>query len=62
MATNRRFLQRRKTRRLIDHQERAGMTYVLYEPAWADAWPHLEDWFVPEAFFMSRGRYPPGIA
>jgi hypothetical protein len=62
MGKTRAFLQRRKTRRLIDHQEGAGVTYVLHERAWADAWPHLNDWFKTEAFFIGRGRDRPGIA
>ena len=62
MGKNWAFLQRRQTRRLVDHQEGTGMAYVLYERAWADAWPHLDDWFMPEAFFIGRGRYRPGIA
>ena len=62
MGKNRGFLQRRQTRRLVDHQEGARTAYVLYEPAWVDAWPHMDDWFKPEAFFIGHHRYRPGIA
>ena len=62
MGKHRAFLQQWQTRRLVDHQEGTGMAYGLYETAWADAWPHLQDWFMPEAFFIGRGRVRPGIA
>jgi len=64
MGKHRAFLQRRQTRRLVDldPQEGARTAYVLYETKWADAWPHLDDWFMPETFFIGRGRYRPGIA
>lgn len=45
MAKNRSFQRRRQARRLIDHQKKAHAAYTLYETAWADAWPHLDDWF-----------------
>lgn len=35
---------------------------VQQEPAWTDAWPHLDDWFIPEGFFIGRLRGRPGIA
>jgi len=62
MGKYRAFLPRRKTRWPVDRQEETGMAYGLYETAWADAWPHLQDWFMPEAFFIRRGRVRPGIA
>ncbi len=62
MGKHRAFLQRRQTRRLVNHQERVRAAYVLYGTTWADAWPHLDDWFKTEAFFIGRGRYRPGIA
>ncbi|MDP3723007.1 MAG: hypothetical protein Q8R91_05880 [Candidatus Omnitrophota bacterium] len=62
MGKQRAFLQRWQTRRHIDHQEGARTAYALYETAWADAWSHLDDWFMTEAFFIGRGRVRPGIA
>ena len=63
MGKYRAFLQRRQTKRHIDRQEGARTVYVRSEPVWADAWPHLDDWFKPaEAFFIGRGRVRPGIA
>jgi len=59
---NRAFRRRWQTRRLVDHQEGARVAYVRHETAWADAWPHLDDWFKTEAFFIERGRCRPGIA
>ena len=55
------FLQRRQTKRFVDH-EGTRTAYVRPEPAWAGAWPHLDDWFKTEAFFIERGRCRPGIA
>ena len=48
MEHPRRFLDRWKSNRLTDHHEVARGLYVLYETAWANAWPHLDDWFKPE--------------
>lgn len=62
MGKSRAFLRRRQTRWFVDHLEAARTAYVLYETAWANAWPHLDDWFMPEAFFIGRGRCRPGIA
>ncbi len=45
MAKNRTFLPRRKTRWIIGHQKGARRAYVLYETAWPEAWPRLDDWF-----------------
>ncbi len=45
MGKHRAFLKRRQTRRLVEHQKGARTAYVLYETAWSDAWPHLDDWF-----------------
>ena len=44
MDTNRDSQKRRKTR-IADHPERTRITHVQHEPAWANAWPHLDDWF-----------------
>ena len=62
MGKHRAFLQRSQTKRLVDHQRGPRTAYVLYEPVWADAWPHLDDWFIPETFFIGRGRDRPRIA
>ena len=56
MAVRQGVMQRLRTNRLIDHQEAARTAYVLYETAWADAWPHLDDWFKAEEFLSERGR------
>ncbi len=65
MGKRRAFLQRRQTRRLVDfdHQEGARTAYVLYETAWADAWPHLDDWFKfkVEALLSQRDGMRPVI-
>ena len=50
------FLKRRKRSRLVDYKEVTRRAYVLYETAWADAWPHLDDWFKAEEFLSERGR------
>ena len=55
------FLQRRQTRRLVDYQERARTAYGLYETRWADAWPHLDDWFKTEALLSQRNGNGPII-
>lgn len=62
MDKHRVFLQQRKIRRLVAHAEEMRIACVRPELAWADAWPHLDDWFMPEAFFIWRGRCRPGIA
>ncbi len=62
MDRNRAFRRRWQTRRLVDHQEGVRTVYVRPEPVWADAWPHVDDWFMPEAFFIGRDRWRPGIA
>jgi hypothetical protein len=56
MGKNRVFLQRRQARRLVEHQEGVRTAYVLYETAWADAWPHLDDWFTTETLLLPYGR------
>lgn len=61
MAKNRVFLQRRQPRWLVHHQEGPRTAYVLYETAWADAWPHLDDWFKAEALLSRRDGTGPGI-
>lgn len=45
---HRRFWQWRQIRRLVDPREGPRTAYVRYETAWADAWPHLDDWFKTE--------------
>ena len=45
MAHHRGFQKRWKTNRLIEYKALARRVHVLYETAWADAWPHLDDWF-----------------
>lgn len=44
MAKNRMFPPR-KNKQLADHPKLMRTTYVMQEPAWADAWPHVDDWF-----------------
>ncbi len=55
MDRNRAFRRRWQTRRLVDHQEGARTVYVRPEPVWANAWPHLDDWFKTEAFLRLYG-------
>ena len=62
MERHRAFPKRRQTKRLADPQKGMSNVYVLFVPAWANAWPHLNDWFDPEAFFIGRGRDRPAIA
>ena len=45
MFTDRVFPHRWQTRRPVGHERWARTAHVLYETAWADAWPHLDDWF-----------------
>ena len=52
MGKHRAFLKRRQTKRLIDPQEGARIAHVLDGPAWTNAWPRLDDWFKPGAFFL----------
>lgn len=59
MGKNRTFLQRRKTRRLVEHPERTRAVCVRPEPGWADAWPHLDDWFKAEALLRLHGMNRP---
>jgi len=56
MGKHRAFQQRSQTRRLGDHQGGPRTVYVLHEPVWADAWPHLDDWFKAEALLFLSGR------
>ena len=55
MEQHRAFPRRRQMQRLIEHQNTAWSTRVLSGLAWANAWPHLDDWFKPEAFFIGGG-------
>ena len=50
------FLQRWQTRWLGEPQEGVRFAYALYETAWADAWPHLDDWFKAEVIVRECGR------
>lgn len=61
MGKNRTFLQRRRARRLVDPQVGARTAHVLYETAWATAWPHLDDWFKTGAFLLQRSTNRPLI-
>ncbi len=45
MGKDRVFPQRRQTNQLVDFRKAAHTAYALYETAWVDAWPHLDDWF-----------------
>jgi len=56
MAEERGFPKRRQTSRLAIHERVERFVHVLYETAWADAWPYLDGWFMPEAFFIERSR------
>ena len=62
MGRQRAFRKQRQLDRLIAHQQWVRRVYLLDGPAWGDAWPHLDDWFKPEAFFIGRGTYRPAIA
>ena len=55
MVVQKGVMQRLRTKRLIEHQEVARKASVLYETAWASAWPHLDDWFKAEALLSERG-------
>lgn len=54
MGQHREFPKRRQPERPTEHQPGAGLIRVLDGPAWAEAWPHLDDWFRPEAFFIGK--------
>jgi hypothetical protein len=59
MSKHRGFLQRRQIRQFVDHQEGMRRVYVLPEPVWAAAWPHLDDWFKTGALLSEwDGRRP----
>jgi len=53
---NRKFLQLRRFRRHIGHLGDFGVIRIPRERAWADAWPHLNDWFRPEADVIWRSK------
>ncbi|MBI3321070.1 MAG: hypothetical protein HYZ91_02245 [Candidatus Omnitrophica bacterium] len=61
MAKKRVFLRRRQTIGLVDHQEGPRTVHVWREPAWADAWPHLDDWFKTEERLSRRDGTGPVI-
>jgi len=49
------MMPKQQASRRIDSQEVPRMAYALYETAWADAWPHLDDWFKTEALLRQYG-------
>ena len=55
------FLWWWRTRWFVEPLAGRRVSYALYETVWADAWPHLDDWFKPEAFFIGRDGCRPGI-
>lgn len=55
MARFRSSLHRRHADQPVMQQIGAHRVYVRQEPAWAVAWPHVDDWFKPEAFFIWGG-------
>lgn len=59
MAKNQVFLRRWQPKRLVDHQGGARIVYVRPEPAWANAWPHLDDWFKTEGLLRQLGMNRP---
>ena len=38
-------LKKKAQGKTLNYQVAARKIYMLYETAWADAWPHLDDWF-----------------
>jgi hypothetical protein len=48
----------RRAMRPIAQRIEVHRIYVQREPAWADAWPHLDNWFKLEARIMMRGLSP----
>ena len=52
MERHREFPQRGKVTRLPDQQAGARRIFVLYDRAWAETWPHLDDWFKLDAFVI----------
>ena len=62
MDKYRAFPKRQWIKRFAEYQEQLRIAQMLHGPAWADAWPHLDDWFNPQAFFIGQDEYRPGIA
>lgn len=46
------FWRRRRLLRPVEPPEGIGAVTVRYERAWAAAWPHVDDWFKPDAFLL----------
>ena len=49
-------LKKKAKGKALNSQEVTRKSYMLYETAWANAWPHLDDWFKAEEFLSERGR------
>ena len=49
-------LKKKAPGKALNYHEVARKIYMLYETVWADAWPHLDDWFKAEEFLSERGR------
>ena len=49
-------LKKKAQGKALNYQAVTRKAYVLYETAWADAWPHLDDWFKTEELLSERGR------
>lgn len=45
LGNNRMSQKRRKIRRLAAQPTAVCTIHAVYEPVWAAAWPHLDDWF-----------------
>jgi hypothetical protein len=57
MAEDRGAPRWRSVGRGADRPGLVRVVYAPYETAWAAAWPHLDDWFKPEAFFIGYGGH-----
>ena len=49
-------LKKKAQGKALNYQAVTRKAYVLYETAWADAWPHLDDWCKTEELLSERGR------
>ena len=49
-------LKKKVPGKALNYQEVARKIYMLYETVWADAWPHLDDWFTTGALLSTRSR------
>ena len=52
MDKHRAFPNQWQRNRLIERPAEPRAIYVLPGLAWGAAWPHLDSWFQPEAFFI----------